>query len=240
MKICALVPVYNNAGTITDVISRCRAAIEPDILVVSDGSTDQSDDRARATGVEVIALRENRGKGAAIRVGLEAARERGYSHAIVLDADGQHLPEEIPKFYELSLSFPDRIGVGVRRMTNKDVPKASRRGRSISNFWTSLASWQRCKDAQCGFRVYPIEETLALGCKEPGFQFEMEILVKAAWSGMRIAHTDIDVIYPPKEVRVSHFDPRRDNLKFTWLSMKLFFGMLFRLPQMIYRKIRGF
>ncbi len=238
MRICALIPVYNNEGTIGDVVQRCRTVIEPDILVVADGPTDGSEQLAIDAGAQVVSLPENQGKGRAIRCGLEEAHSRGYTHAIVLDADGQHLPEEIPKIYDGILNFPDHLWIGVRNMVPDATPKSSRRGRSISNFWTTLNGWQRCRDAQCGYRVYPIEETLALGCKEDGFTFEMEVLVRASWAGMRYRHMDIDVIYP-KEGRVSHFDKKRDNVRFSWLSFKLFWGMVARIPVLTFRALTG-
>ncbi|MCP4679005.1 MAG: glycosyltransferase family 2 protein [Deltaproteobacteria bacterium] len=238
MKICAIIPVYNNAETVSDIVHRCRAVIEPDILVVADGPTDGSEAQASDAGADVISLPENMGKGRAITVGLVEAKERGYTHAIVLDADGQHLPEEIPKLYDAIGDFPERLLIGVREMDPDKTPKSSRRGRSISNFWTTLNGWQRCRDAQCGFRVYPIEQVLALGCKEPGFQFEMEVLIRASWAGIRFNHMDIDVVYPING-RVSHFDKKRDNLRFSWLSFKMFWGMLARLPVLTYRKISG-
>lgn len=238
MKICALIPVYNNAETIGDVVLRCRSVLEPDVLVVSDGSTDGSDVIARESGAEVIVIEENQGKGNAIRAGLAKALELGYTNAVVVDADGQHLPEEIPTLVETARSDREKIWVGVRRMPQGEVPTSSIRGRSISNFWATLNGWQRCEDTQSGFRVYPIEETLALGCKEDGFTFEMEVLVRAAWKGLRIGHVEVDVLYPRDgEERVTHFDMRRDNLAFSWLSFRMFWGMVGRSPVLLWRKI---
>lgn len=236
MRPVALIPVYDNAGTIGEVVARCREVMEPDVLVVADGSRDGSDDLARRAGAEVVRLPENRGKGSAIRAGLEAARDKGYSHAVVVDADGQHLPEEIPRLLDAAWDAPERIWVGVRRMDDQAVPEASRRGRAISNFWATLNGWQRCRDTQCGFRVYPVDQTLKLKCKEPGFAFEMEVLVRAAWAGIRIGHVDVEVLYPGDE-RVSHFHPKRDNLRFSWLSFKMFWGMLARSPLLLWRKL---
>jgi len=234
MKVCVVIPVYNNAGTVGDVVLRCRQVIEPDIVVVSDGSTDGSDDAAEQAGAMVFSLAENKGKGRAILYGLEQAGKLGYTHAIVLDADGQHLPEEIPRFESAILDFPSRIWCGVRGMNEDFTPIWSRRGRSISNFWATLLGWQRCRDAQCGFRGYPIEETLALNCRENGFTFEMEVLIRASWAGLRIGHKDIDVYYPKE--RVTHFDMRRDNLRFSWLSFRMFWQMVLRIPVLLYRK----
>jgi glycosyltransferase involved in cell wall biosynthesis len=237
MRFCTIIPVYNNVRTIADMVQRCRAVEGSDLLVIADGSTDNSDIKARTAGAKVIKLPTNMGKGWALRHGLEQARVSGHTHAIVLDADGQHFPEDIPKFIAATQGDPDRLWVGVRNMRQNDVPKSSLRGRTISNFWATLNGWQRCRDAQCGYRSYPIEKTLALHCRENGFQFEMEVLVRASWKGLRLGHINIDVHYPKKERRISHFDKKRDNLKFTWLSFKMFLGMLVRIPSLV---VRGF
>jgi glycosyltransferase involved in cell wall biosynthesis len=238
MKICALIPVYNNKDTIAEVVKRCRAVIEPDVLAVSDGSTDGSDKEAARAGAKVFRLKKNQGKGAAVVFGLKRAQDLGYTHAIILDADGQHLPEEIPRLLNAVWEYPERLWVCVRKMIPSAVPAASRRGRSISNFWTTVNGWQRCKDAQSGFRCYPIKKILALPCKEKGFAFEMEVLVRASWADMRIGHVEVDVIYPRKgEKRITHFDPKRDNIRAARLSFLMFWGMLARLPCLFYKKI---
>lgn len=238
MKVCALIPVYNNKATIADVVKRSRAVMEPDVLVISDGSTDGSQEAAAEAGADVFHMDQNKGKGAAIRFGLTRAQEQGYTHAIVLDADGQHLPEEIPRLLDAAWRQPDYLWVCVRRMMPSATPVASRRGRSISNFWTTLNGWQRCMDAQSGFRCYPIRQTLALACRETGFAFEMEVLVRASWAGMRIGHIEVDVVYPREnEKRITHFDPMRDNVRASWLSFKMFLAMLVRSPVMAYKRI---
>ena len=241
MRVCALIPVYNNKDTIADVVKRCRSVLEPDVLVISDGSTDGSDALAYEAGGHLILNVKNEGKGAAIKRGLREASSLGYTHAIVLDADGQHLPEEIPQLLDAVWQQPDALWVCVRKMLPSAAPVKSRRGRAISNFWTTLNGLQRCRDAQSGFRCYPIEPVLALVCHENGFAFEMEVLVKASWAGMRIRHIDVEVLYPKDEAkRVSHFDPYRDNVRASWLSFKLFFAMLIRAPLIVYNRwLRG-
>ncbi len=240
MRVCALIPVYNNVDTIQEVVKRCRAVIEPDVLVVSDGSTDGSDTAAESAGAQMVHLEKNQGKGAAIVFGLKMARDMGYTHAIVLDADGQHLPEEIPRLLDAVWEDPNRLWVCVRRMAPIAVPKASLRGRTVSNFWTTVNGWQRCRDAQSGFRCYPISKTLALQCHEKGFAFEMEVLVRASWAGMRIGHIDVDVVYPRSgETRITHFNPLKDNLRASWLSFRMFLTMLARSPVLVYKKIIG-
>jgi glycosyltransferase involved in cell wall biosynthesis len=238
MKVCALIPVYNNKNTIGDVVRRCRAVLEPDVLVISDGSTDGSDHVAYEAGGRMIISAVNQGKGSAILRGLREAQGLGYTHAIVLDADGQHLPEEIPRLLDALWGEPDHLWVCVRRMIPSATPRASRRGRLISNFWTTLNGWQRCRDAQSGFRCYPISQTLALDCKETGFAFEMEVLVRASWAGMRISHIDVDVVYPRKgETRITHFDPVWDNIRAFWLSFRMFWSMLIRAPLIFYHRL---
>lgn len=235
MTPCVLIPVYNNAETIADVVTRCIKIMHAEsVLVVSDGSTDGSDSRAEAAGAQVVRLTHNMGKGAAIRTGLSEAKHRGFSHAVVLDADGQHLPEQIPRLLAAAQTAPKAIWIGVRRMPADKTPASSRRGRAISNFWTTLDGWQRVRDAQCGFRVYPIRSTLRLGGRHCGFPFEMEVLIRASWAGLQIGHVDVDVHYPV-EGRVSHFDMRRDNWAFSLLSFRFFWMMLARLPLLVYR-----
>jgi glycosyltransferase involved in cell wall biosynthesis len=236
MRTTALIPVFDNAATVGGVVRACRDAIG-DVIVVSDGSTDGSADVAEAAGARVVRLAPNGGKGGAILRGMEEARSLGFTHVIVLDADGQHPPREIPRLLAAAAEAPERIWIGVRRMDGNGAPRVSRRGRAISNFWASLNGWQRCRDVQSGFRVYPIGAVLALRCRERRFAFEMEVLVRASWAGLRLGHLDVDVLYPDEASRVSHFRKGRDNLRFTWLSFATFFGMLARAPLLLARRL---
>lgn len=238
MRPVALVPVFDDAATVGGVARACRGLVE-DVIVVSDGSTDGSDAVAEEAGARVIRIPANGGKGAAILRGMAEARALGYSHAVVLDADGQHPPREIPRLLDAARGEPERIWIGVRRMPARGVPRASRVGRAISNFWTAVDGWRLCRDAQSGFRVYPVGLVLGLGCRERRFAFEMEVLVRAAWRGARLGHVDVDVIYPEGDARVTRFRKGRDNLAFSWLSFRLFLGMLARAPWIAARRLRG-
>jgi len=238
VRAVVLIPVYNNAATVGDVVRTCLE-ITRDVVAVADGSTDGSDEAARAAGAEVVRIPVNGGKGAAIRRGLEAAHDAGFTHAAVIDADGQHPPEELRRLLAAASEDEARIWIGVRRMHQDATPAASRRGRAISNFWTTLNGWRRCRDVQCGLRVYPVEAVRALRCREPRFAFEMEVLVRASWAGVRLGHLDVDVRYPSAGERVTHFDMRRDNLRFTWLSFAMFWGMVIRIPLLLARRLSG-
>jgi glycosyltransferase involved in cell wall biosynthesis len=233
-----LIPVYDNAATIGDVVRGCLGVAQ-DVIAVSDGSTDGSDEAARAAGAIVVRIPVNAGKGAAILKGLETAHEAGYTHAAVIDADGQHPPGELARLLAAAAGNEARIWIGVRRMPPRGTPAASRRGRAISNFWATLNGWQRCRDVQSGLRVYPVDAVRALGCREPRFAFEMEVLVRASWAGVRLGHLDVDVRYPAPGERVTHFDMRRDNLRFSWLSFAMFWGMVIRVPLLVWRRLSG-
>jgi glycosyltransferase involved in cell wall biosynthesis len=231
-----LIPVYNNVATVGEVVRGCLE-VAPDVIAVADGSTDGSDEAARAAGARVVRIPVNGGKGAAIRRGLEAAHDAGYTHAVVIDADGQHPPREIRQLLAAAAADEARIWVGVRRMPPRGTPTASRRGRTISNFWATLDGWQRCRDVQSGLRVYPVEAIRALRCREPRFAFEMEVLVRASWAGVRLGHVEVDVRYPAADERVTHFDMWRDNLRFSWLSFAMFWGMVIRIPLLVWRRL---
>ena len=218
--VCALVPVFNNAGTVGSVVERCLAHVA-DVIVVDDGSTDGStrDLRGR-NGVHIVRLDENQGKGEAIRRGLAKADVLGFTHAIALDADGQHDPDHIPEFVAAIEREPGAIIIGVRRMEEAGAPGSSRFGRSFSNFWYRVQTWERVDDAQCGYRAYPVRRTLALETRSKRYTIEHEVIVLAAWSGMPVSSSvPISVTYS-KDI-VSHFNKFMDNVKFSALNASL-------------------
>lgn len=229
-RACVLIPSYNNASSIAAVVADASAGGLP-VIVVNDGSDDGTGDAARAAGAEVIDHAANRGKGQALLTGWAAAAARGFSHAICMDADGQHLCGDLPSFVAAIDDAPDAIHVGTRPETGPNVPRSSRIGRKISDFmlWASAAKELRGErpDSQCGFRAYPLEHTLALPLSARRYSMEMEVLVRAAWLGVPVRALPVSVYYPPVEERVSHFDKWLDNRRIVGTYTRLMLIRLF-------------
>jgi len=192
------------------VLSELRAC-DPagQLLVVDDGSTDGSGSIARELGVEVVSHPRNCGKGSALRTGFSWLAERGFPAVVTVDADGQHRAEDALMLAQHSAP-QTAIVLGVRDLVRDGAPKPSRFSNRFSNLWVSLFSGQRLSDTQCGLRRYPLPLTLALGAAGRGYDFESEVLVRAARRDVPIVEVPVRVIYPPRAERVSHFHVVRD------------------------------
>ncbi len=230
IRSAAVIPSKDNVGTIADVVTRSLAHHEH-VIVVDDGCVDGTGDAAREAGATVLVHPENRGKGAALVTAFEHLAEHDYTHAICLDADGQHMPEEIPLFEAAIKREPLSIQVGVRDMST--APGRSTFGRSFSNFWVWAETGHPVGDSQSGFRSYPVNETLNLGLGGGGYELEVEVLVRAMWSGIPVRDIDIGVFYPDPEERVSSFRPLHDNVRISWMNTKLVARRLFWPPRWI-------
>jgi glycosyltransferase involved in cell wall biosynthesis len=208
-----LIPAYQASRSLAQVIADLRQH-DPEgaLLVVDDGSSDGSGDIARAASVDVVTHDTNRGKGVALRTGFAWLAERGFDAAVTVDADGQHRAQDA-----VMLARHDAprgaIVLGVRDLVRDGAPKPSQLSNRFSNWWVSRFSGLRLSDTQCGLRRYPLQATLALGSDARGYGFECEMLVRAARRGIPIVEAPVQVIYPPKAERVSHFhvvlDPAR-------------------------------
>jgi glycosyltransferase involved in cell wall biosynthesis len=229
LKVCVIIPTYNNAGTLMSVIEKVEQFTD-DILVVNDGSTDGTSELVGkwASGqVDFLTISENRGKGMALRKGFERAIELGYRYAITIDSDGQHDPLEIPKFIDKIEGNPDAMIVGARDMSHDGVPGTSSFGHKFSIFWFKVETGLKIPDVQSGYRLYPLHRIDEIrhfyGTK---YEFEVEVLVRLAWRGVSILSVPVTVWYAPKGERVSHFRKGTDFARTTLLNTILVFAAL--------------
>jgi glycosyltransferase involved in cell wall biosynthesis len=213
MRVCVVVPSYQASATLGDVIDGLLGEIpalgREDVLVVDDGSTDGTGEVARERGVRLASHLRNRGKGAALRTGLAEGAQLGYQAALTVDADGQHPPHAARVVLEAS-SDPNDLVLGVRDLARAGAPRANQMSNRFSNLVLSGFSRTRLADTQCGLRRYPIRPVLALGCRAEGYAFEAEVLLRALAARVRVREVPVDVVYPPENARVTHFDSVRD------------------------------
>jgi len=208
---CAfVVPALDAALQLPVVIAELkRAAPVHMIWVVDDGSRDATAQVARRAGAEVLCHANNRGKGAALLTGLEAAARAGATMAVSVDADGQHLAHEALRLARHSAPASDFV-VGVRDLACAQAPASSQFSNALSNWFLSRFAGQPLRDTQCGLRRYPLPAALELGTRDTGYAFEAEILLRAAKAGVPIHHLDVEVYYPPPGMRQSHFHVVKD------------------------------
>jgi glycosyltransferase involved in cell wall biosynthesis len=212
MRVVPLVPAYQASRTIGELVTelaRCWPDREAPIVVVDDGSTDGTRELARAAGAHVLVHPTNRGKGAALRTALAEAYRLGAKLAVSVDADGQHPATEAARLAEHGAP-EGALLLGVRDLVRAGAPRASRFSNAFSNGFLSMATGLELADTQCGLRRYPVEETLLLGVRSNGYGFEAEVILRAARARVPIVQTQVDVIYPPAQERVSHFHVVRD------------------------------
>lgn len=224
-KLCVIIPTYNNAGCVATVALKALEYI-PAVIVVDDGSTDSTSRELAALGDSIIYVgyAQNRGKGHALITGFRKARELGYKYAITIDADGQHRPEEIPLLLKAEMENPDAIIIGSRTLEGKEISKGSLFANRFSNFWFTVQTAQRLPDTQTGYRLYPLHKLHWTKLVTSRYESELELLVFANWNNTRIVPVPIDVYYPPKEERVSHFRPAYDFTRISILNTFLCFG----------------
>jgi glycosyltransferase involved in cell wall biosynthesis len=217
-KICVLVPTYNNATTLGTVLRNLLSHTN-DIVVVNDGSTDETSEVLKSfPEIQTISYKQNQGKGFALRTGFEFARSKGYDYAITIDSDGQHSPEDLVQFLPALENHPDAIIIGARNMEQASVPGKSSFGNKFSNFWFWVETGIRRNDTQSGYRLYPISSLANLKFITNKFEFEIEVIVKAAWAGVEVIEVPVKVFYPEKEKRISHFRPWRDFTRISILN----------------------
>ena len=238
--VCVVIPVYNNPLTVADVVGRALA-LHPCVMVVDDGSTDSTPAALRSlSGIILITHRRNLGKGAAIMSALGEARRRGFKAIVTLDADGQHRPEDLPALLDEHDRHPHAIIIGSRRLKGQPMSSGSRVANAISNFWFAIHTWHRLPDTQTGFRLYPLSSLHGLRFVSPRYEAELELLVMAAWHGEELCPVGINVYYPPRGERVSHFRPVADFMRISLLNTLLCgLALIYGYPRMLANKIYG-
>ena len=210
--VVAVVPTYNNGRTLRDVVLGIREYLR-DVIVVDDGSTDDTPSVLSSLGdaVRVIRHPSNRGKGNALKTGLSEARRSGYRYAITIDSDGQHFPSDIPSFLSEIEKTPGAVLVGARNISAENMPGKNSFANRFSNFWYRLETGNRLSDTQSGFRLYPVQDTDYSKWWYTGkYEFELEAIVFASWRGVTVRNIPVKVYYQPPGERVSHFRPVRD------------------------------
>ena len=219
MNCCIIIPTYNNCTTLPWVIDELLDYTTR-IIVVNDGSTDGTADvlRKYEKKISVIELKKNGGKGGALREGFRFAFEKKYTYAITIDSDGQHLPADLPVFIHKISEEPGSLIIGARNMDQTNVPRKSSFGNKFSNFWFKLETGISMPDTQSGYRLYPVEYAGRKKYFTRKFEFEIEVIVRAAWDKIRILSVPVHVIYQDEETRVSHFRPFKDFSRISVLN----------------------
>jgi len=244
MRLCAVVPVYNHERAVAGTLAGLRAHDLP-VILVDDGSGETCAAELRRLaaadpGVRLVCLRQNQGKGGAVMAGLAAAAEAGFTHALQIDADGQHDPADLPKFMAAAAAEPGALICGEPRF-DASIPRHRLYLRYLTHamVWLNTLSFD-IPDSMCGLRVYPLAVVLpAIEADRPGrrMDFDIEILVRLHWRGAAMRWIPARVRYP--QDGVSHFRLVKDNWLITLMHTRLFLGMLRRLPMLLARRVKS-
>jgi len=240
---CVIIPVYDHEHAIAGVLDGVLAH-GLHVFLVDDGSGERCARElarlAQSPRVTLLRHETNQGKGAAVITGLRAAHRRGFTHAIQVDADGQHTLSDIEQFLAVAAAEPDSVVCG-RPVFDASIPKVRYYGRYLTHVlvWVETLSFE-IRDSMCGFRLYPLERVerlLARTSIGPRMDFDTEMLVKLYWSGAPTRWVDTRVRYPADGV--SHYRMFFDNVRMVSLHLRLLLGMLVRLPWLVGRHLRA-
>lgn len=239
-KPCVIVPVYNHERAIAAVVDGVRRH-DVHVFLVDDGCSKACVVELQRLGtlprVTLLVHSRNRGKGAAVCTGFRAAHAAGFTHALQVDADGQHTLSDIARLIDAARAQPDAVVCG-RPIFDASIPKSRYYGRYLTHamVWLETLSFE-IRDSMCGFRLYPLEVVIALLDRHgigPRMDFDTDILVRLYWRGVPTCWVDTKVIYPSDGV--SHFRMFFDNVRMTSLHVRLVLGMLVRMPVLLARK----
>lgn len=239
LKIYLLVPTYNNATKLGGVLDSLLTYTSR-IIVVNDGSTDNTLEvlNSYSDKITIINYAKNRGKGYAIKQGFKRCKELGGNYLISLDSDGQHMASDLVGFVEAIKKNQDAIIIGGRKLENENKQAKSVFANKFANFWFKVQTLQTCRDTQSGYRLYPIRKIGNINFFTNRYEFELEVLVRAAWKNISIITIPINVYYPPEKERITHFRPVVDFARISLLNtilcvVAIFYGY----PSMLIRKI---
>ena len=234
--ICVIIPTYNNEQTVRQVVESAQEYCA-DVLVVNDGSTDRTAQiLSELPGITLVSYEHNRGKGYALRQGFERAKALSFAYAITLDADGQHYAKDIPSFLQANIVHPGALIVGERDLNGVERSSGSSFANRFSNFWFFVQTGKRLADTQTGYRLYPLHKLYGLLFLTSRYEAELELLVFASWHGVKIVPISVQVYYPPREERVSHFRPTKDFVRISVLNTVLcFLAIVYGLPLRLWR-----
>jgi len=220
-----IAPTFNNERTLGDIVQRIRATGLP-LIVVNDGSTDRTATILQKAAehdpdIQVLMHSHNMGKAAAMQTGFARAAELNHTHAITIDTDNQHDPEEIPLLLKAAKEYPNDLIIGARRSDLANTPWKNRFGRRFSNWLVRIETGRQISDSQSGFRVYPLELVKAVPCHSQRYNFETEIIARGARAGFGITEVPITSRYLSANERVTHFRLIRDSIRSVMLHLRL-------------------
>lgn len=215
-NVAVLIPAYLEAEHIADVVARTKQHVST-VLVIDDGSTDATAQIAREQGAEVIVHAKNSGKGAAIKTGFRALLERGFNYVLLLDGDGQHLPEEITRFLTAAQETRAPFIVGNRMGDTAKMPTARRWTNHFMSWQISLICRQPIPDTQCGFRMIRRDIIPSLFCPSNAYDYETEMLIVASREGNKVISVPVSTVYATEKSKIR---PVRDGYRFIKLILR--------------------
>ena len=225
-KVLVVVPTYNNSTTIVKVVDDIKQYTN-NILIVNDGSTGEAHSVIEGMPENKISYQPNRGKGYAIKQALKYALECGYDYILTIDADGQHFASDIEKFITTLDTRSNSLVIGARNLRADNMPGKNTFANKFSNFWYKVETGKKLDDTQSGFRLYPVHEIAKMHLFSNRYEFEVEVIVRAAWKGVDVFNIPISVFYPSADERVSHFKPVKDFTRISILNTFLVIVALF-------------
>lgn len=235
LKVCTVMPTYNNAGTLRDVVERVLSFCN-DVIVVNDGCTDDSAEILASFGdrITVVDYGKNRGKGYALKQGFKKAKQKGFDYALTIDSDGQHFPEDVPLFVNALEQHTGALIVGSRNLNQENMPGGNTFANKFSNFWFKVQTGIDLPDTQTGYRLYPLRSLPHIFSAR--YEAELSLLVFSAWRGIDLVPIKVNVCYP--EDRVTHFRPFWDFFRISVLNTILcLVAIVYGWPSRLIRKM---